>query len=218
MRTGAATAVAARYLANQKSTTATIIGCGIQGRIQLRSLAEVLPLETVYAFDLDQAQSQMFANDMRQQTGLDVVAIGDFADGTRVSQVVVTCTSSRDGFLGSEHIAPGTFISAVGADNDDKQELRSDLVLESRLVTDVTDQCAVIGELRHVLQTGSTKESVVWAELGAIAAGAVTPTISDTEIVIFDSTGSAIQDVAAAGIIYERAIAANAGIAVEMAQ
>ena len=109
MRTGAATAVAAKYLAQKSASVVTIIGCGIQGRVQLQSLAEVLPLTTVYAFDNDREQREMFVTEMRDQTNLEIIPLDDFAKGTHASQVIVTCTSSRIPFLGTEHVEPGTF-------------------------------------------------------------------------------------------------------------
>lgn len=217
MRTGAATAVGAKYLANPDATTATVIGCGIQGRAQLLSLLEVLPLTTVYAFDSDRAQRDRFVEQMCAETQIDIFPANDFADGTRASQAIVTCTSSRTPFLGRDHVSPGTFIAAVGADNDDKQELHPDLMAHSKVIVDLIDQCAGIGELHHALEAGVMTRNDVVAELGAIVSGTKHPSFASDDIIVFDSTGSAIQDVAAAGIIYERAREASIGLAMEFA-
>ena len=214
MRTGAATAVAAKYLARQNSETATVIGCGIQGRVQLLSLAEVLPLKMVRVFDLDRRRADAFAGLMRDETGLEVLPVDDFANATRASDVIVTCTSSRRAFLTGEHIAPGTFIAAVGADNHDKQELAPELLAGSRVVVDVLDQCAGIGELHHALEAEIMTRSDVAAELGAVVAGTAKVEFGPDDVVVFDSTGSAIQDVASAGIIYERAKAGGGALSV----
>jgi ornithine cyclodeaminase/alanine dehydrogenase len=205
MRTGAATAVAAKYLAKDNTSVVTVIGCGTQGRVQLLSLAAVLPLKTVYAYDNDRIQTDLFVEQMSEETGLKIVPVDDFADGTLNSQAIVTCTSSKAPFLARNHVLPGTFIAAVGADNDDKQELDPDLLAYSRVFVDVIEQCAQIGELHHALEAGAMTRTNVVAELGAIVARNAHPRISPDDIVVFDSTGSAIQDVAAAGIIYERA-------------
>lgn len=215
MRTGAATAVAAKYLAQDNTKVVTIIGCGIQGRVQLLSLLEVLPLTTVYAFDKDRKQTDVFVEQMRCETGLEIISVDDFVAATLKSQVIVTCTSSRTPFLGRNHVAPGTFIAAVGADNDDKQELEPDLLAHSKVVVDLIDQCAGIGELHHALEAGAmTREDVV-AELGAIVSRSMRPVFSSEDVIIFDSTGSAIQDVAAAGMIYERAKSGDIGLSME---
>ncbi len=217
MRTGAATAVAAKYLAHKDTDTLTVIGCGVQGRVQLLSLIEVLPLNMVYAFDLDSKCSAEFAERMSADTGISVIPVKHFADGTLASRAVVTCTSARRPFLGREHVRPGTFIAAVGADNDDKQELDVELMAEARVIVDLLEQCAGIGELHHALDAGAMERTDVVAELAGIVAGTVKPEFAADDIIVFDSTGSAIQDVAAAGIIYERARAANIGLAMGFA-
>lgn len=217
MRTGAATAVAAKYLARPDSSVMTIIGCGIQGRVQLLALKEVLPLETVYVIDLERQRANNFAAKMQVETGLDVLSIDNLADATLASHAIVTCTTSREPFLRSEHVAPGTFIAAVGADNADKQELHSDLMSRSKVIVDILDQCAEIGELHYALKAGVMTRTDVVAELAPIVAGTIQPDFKEDDVIIFDSTGSAIQDVAAAGIIYERAKAEGFGLPMQFA-
>jgi len=217
MRTGAATAVAAKYLAPKDASVATIIGCGVQARAQLLALLEVLPLGTVYAFDLDRSRVATFIAELRAETALDIFPVDDFADGTSRSRVIVTCTSSRQAFLRSAHVRPGTFIAAVGADNNDKQELDPELLGSARVVVDVLAQCAEIGELHHALDAGVMTRDGVYAELGDIVAKGTRPEFDPADIVVFDSTGSAIQDVVAAGVIYERAIAGGHGLTVALA-
>ncbi|MCI0518266.1 MAG: ornithine cyclodeaminase family protein [Woeseiaceae bacterium] len=217
MRTGAATAVAAKHLAPPDTAVATVIGCGIQGRVQMLALQAVLPVVTVYAFDLDRQRCEAFAARMRDETGLDVIAVDELADATRASQAIVTCTSSRKPFLGREHVSPGTFIAAVGADNADKQELHAELLRQSKLVVDLIDQCAEMGELHHALDAGVMQRSDVYAELSQVVARSGQPGMRTDDIVIFDSTGTAIQDVAAAGMIYERAKARGIGTAMRFA-
>lgn len=217
MRTAAATAVAAKYLARKDTTVATIIGCGIQGRVQMLALQEALPLKTVYAFDSDVARKETFVQHMLGETGLDVIPVDNIADATLASQAIVTCTSSRVPYLRREHVVPGTFIAAVGADNHDKQELHPDLMRRSKVVVDLINQCAEIGELHHALDAGAMTPTDVVGELGAIVARRESPTFRPDDVIIFDSTGSAIQDVAAAGIIFERAKAAGIGLSMEFA-
>lgn len=216
MRTGAATAVAAKYLAPRSAAVATVVGCGIQGRVQLRSLLEVLPLRTIYAFDTDSQQLTSFVSEMSANTGVEVIAVDDLRAATRNSQVIVTCTSSRKPFLSLDHVVQGTFVAAVGADNDDKHELDTDLMARSKVVVDIMEQCAEIGELHHALKAGVMTCDDVVAELADVVTG-ISAVFEPDDIIVFDSTGSAIQDVAAAGVIYERAMASGAGIPVDFA-
>src|SRR6185503_397625 len=122
-RTGAATALAARYLARPDSAVATICGCGVQGRIQLVALKHVLPLERVYAFDIDEAAARAFARQMSAELEIPVLPAAMLHEAVRQSDVTVTCTTSRQPFLSSEDVPLGAFVAAVGADSSDKQEL-----------------------------------------------------------------------------------------------
>ncbi len=203
-RTGAATAVAAKYLANPNSDTVTICGCGAQGRIQLRALAEVLPIRRAFAFSRDQSRARAFAAEMGSELGIDVKPAEDLRQPVQASNVCVTCTRSTRYFLLKEYVTAGTFIAAVGADSPAKQELDPELLMSNKVVVDIRAQCAKVGELRHALTRGFS-ESNVHAELGEIVSGKKPGRTSEEEIIIFDSTGTALQDVAAAAAVYEKA-------------
>lgn len=207
LRTGAATAVAAKYLARPNSKVATVCGCGSQGRVQLRSLCRILHLERAYAFDLNQGQARTFAAELSRELAIEIECVKDLASALANSDVCVTCTPSRKYFIHKEHVAPGTFVAAVGADNEDKQELDPRLLASSKVVADILEQCAEIGDLHHAISAGVMPRSSVHAELGAIVAGNKQGRTSEEEITIFDSTGTALQDVAVAAMVYERAVA-----------
>jgi alanine dehydrogenase len=217
-RTAAATAVAAKWLARPDASVATICGCGSQGRAQLRALKRVLPLQRAYAFDADEATARAFAQDLSADLGLDVSAVADLGDAVRSSDVCVTCTPSRRPFLEREHVRPGTFVAAVGADSPDKQELHPALMAGGTVVVDVLDQCASIGDLHHALDAGVLTRDNVHAELADIVTARKPGRRSRDEITIFDSTGTALEDVAAAAVVYERAVAAGAGLTVALGE
>ena len=122
IRTAAATAVAARYLARDDAATVTICGCGEQGRSQLRALARVRPIHHVWAFDIDHEKAERFAHELHGQLDAHITAVREIGAATRDAAIWVTCTPARRWFVGREHVAPGTFIAAVGADNAEKQE------------------------------------------------------------------------------------------------
>jgi alanine dehydrogenase len=216
IRTGAATGVAAKYLARRDAKVATICGCGNQGRISLKALAHVRPLTRAYAFDIDEGQARRFANELSKELALEVDAVNDLAKAVRESDICVTCTPSKRYFLNSEYVAPGTFIAAVGADNEEKQELDPALMVSNKVVVDLLEQCATIGDFHHALEKGLARKSDVYGELGEVIAGKKAGRISDDEIIIFDSTGIALQDVAAATIVYERAIGNGAGVVIDL--
>lgn len=209
LRTGAATAIAAKYLARPNSRTVTICGAGIQGEIQLRALKEVLPIER--AFIWSRSGAEVFANNMRAALNLDVQPIVDLGEGTRSSDVVITCTPAKHWFLGREHIRPGTFIAAVGSDSPDKQELEPELLAACSVVPDLISQAAHVGDLHHAIAAGLMKPNQIRGELAAVITGRAPRRTRDDEIIIFDSTGTALQDAAAAAMVYENTLTAGGG-------
>ena len=210
-RTGAATAIAAKYLARSDSKTVTICGCGNQGCVSLRALSGVLPLERVWAYDCDQAQAQRFASELAEELRIDIEAVSDLETSVRQSDICITCTSSKQPFLKRDFVAPGTFIAAIGADSPEKQELEPTLLSHNRIVVDTLEQCADIGEVHHALDAGLITKADVYAELGEVIAGVKPGRTSSDEIIIFDSTGMALQDVVTAAAVYEKAVNKGAG-------
>lgn len=217
LRTAAATAVAAKYLARKDSRIITICGCGNQGRIQLKALARVLHLEAAFAYDKSGELSLQYAHELASDVNFSVEPAPNLADAIRQSDICVTCTPSRLPLLRLNDVRPGTFIAAVGADNPQKQELHPELMANSKIVCDILEQCAAMGDLHHALDAGAVSKADVHAELGEIVAGIKLGRESQEEIIVFDSTGMALQDVAAAAILYEKAERQASGIRLNFA-
>lgn len=210
-RTGAATTLAARHLARPESTIATICGAGVQGRIQARAIAAAVTLQRLNVWDIRPEAAKALAGELSGDLEIDV-RVADSLDCVRESDVIVTCTSSRQAFLTPELVRPGTFIAAIGADNSDKQEIDPLLYAASLAVVDSLEQAVEIGDLHHALAAGAVDRGHVHATLGEIIAGR-RPGRGDAEsITLFDSTGLGLQDVAAATEIYRRACQAGVGI------
>ncbi len=218
IRTGAATGVAAKYLARPDATVATVAGCGNQGRISLRALGAVRRLEKVYAFDVEHELAERYANELSGELRIAVTAVRDLSDAVGRSDICVTCTPSKQPYLNQSDVAPGTFIAAVGADNEEKQELDARLIAASKVVVDSLDQCAAIGDLKLALKQGLMTKADAHAELGEVIAGRKPGRENSEEVIVFDSTGTALQDVAAAAMVYEKALAADRGVVLDFAK
>jgi alanine dehydrogenase len=216
VRTAAATAVAARYLAREDAEIVTICGCGVQGLAQLRAIARVRPVRAVFAFDANGSRAEEYAAAMTRELGIEVRAVRDLIGAVRGSEICVTCTTSRRAILHREDVPDGMFVAAVGADNPEKQEIDPELLAASTVVADVLEQCAMIGDLHHALAAGVMTRDDVHAELGEVVAGRKRGRATDDEIIVFDSTGTGLQDVAAAALVYERAVAAGRGTEVNL--
>jgi ornithine cyclodeaminase/alanine dehydrogenase-like protein (mu-crystallin family) len=167
---------------------------------------KVRQLDKVFVYDTDSLQAERFAREFSNDIKVIPITAIDLHAALGQSQVCITCTPSKKPFIHANDIMPGTFIAAVGSDSEEKQELFPDLVASSRIVVDIAEQCATIGELHHAIEQGLTSIDSIHAELGQIITGQKRGRESDQEIIIFDSTGTALQDVAAAPIVYEKAL------------
>lgn len=204
-RTAAATALAARYLARPDSESVLICGCGAQGAAQLDALREVLPLARCLAWDSEPERAAEFAGYAAAE-GLAAEAATDLAAAASASDVIVTCTTARRPFLDRGMVRPGTFVAAVGADNPDKSEIAPALMAGVRVVADILGQCAAMGDLHHAVAAGAMTREAVHAELADLVCGTRPGRETADEIAIFDSTGTGLQDVAAAAAVYECAL------------
>ena len=216
LRTAAATAVAARHLARSDARVVTVIGCGVQGRSQLQALACVRDVERVFAWDAERGAAERYAREMSGSLGLDVVAVSDYHDAVLESDIVVTCTPSRTPLLAAADVPAGCFVAGVGADSEDKHELAPDLLARGIVVADVLEQCARIGDLHHALDAGAMRRDEVHAELADVVSGRRPGRRSPDEVTVFDSTGTALEDVAAAAVVYERARAERRGVSIRL--
>lgn len=202
LRTAAASAVAARHLAAPECDTALICGCGGQALAQVRALHAVRQPKRWLAFDKEPAKATAFAAAAGAETGIRFEPVADLAQAVGDSRIIITCTTARRFFITREMVRPGSFIAAIGADSETKQEIDPRLLAAARVVTDLTPQAAKIGDLHHAISAGTMTEHDVHAELAEVVAGLRPGRASDEEVFVFDSTGTGLQDVAAAIAAY----------------
>ncbi|MEQ1619303.1 MAG: ornithine cyclodeaminase family protein [Terricaulis sp.] len=203
-RTAAATALAARHMAPPHARTVLLCGCGVQALAHAEALADLFKLEVVLCWDQRLENALALATRIKTDLSLPAQNVVDLTAARNV-QIIVTCTTSTAPFLGPEHVQPGAFIAAVGADNPSKNEITPALMARSTVVCDSTAQCAAMGDLHHALEAGAVSREQVHAELSEVASGVKPGRLSAEEIVVFDSTGLAVQDAAAASMAYLRA-------------
>jgi alanine dehydrogenase len=207
-RTAAATALAAKYLARPESRIVAMIGCGAQARHHVEALRDVMPIDVVVFCDPRDDAADAFGAQMREM-GVETRRVSDARTAARGADVVVTVTTSTRPVLGLADVEPGTFVAGVGADNPSKHELATDLMQASCVIVDSLAQASIMGDLHHAIEAGVMRAMDVQGELAELVAGRLAGRTSDGERWVFDSTGLAIQDLAAAAMIYERARAAR---------
>ena len=215
LRTAAASAVAAKHLARADSHVVTIWGCGVQGPIQLAALRQVLPVTEVWLYDTNARRASDLAAALSSDPTLAVRVATDPEAAVARSDVVVTCTPATGVILRRAAVRAGTFVAAVGADNPAKQEIEPALMAAATVVVDILDQAATMGDLHHAIEAGLMTRDQAHAELGDVVARRKPGRTSAAEITLFDSTGTALQDVAAAALTYEHALRRGAGITVD---
>jgi ornithine cyclodeaminase/alanine dehydrogenase len=195
LRTAATTALAIHWLAPRDAKVATIVGCGALGRAHLEALRGCTAIRKVNLFDRDAGSAQTLAGWACGELGLECAVAAELPKATLASEVIVTCASSKLAYLEAGHVRPGTFVAAVGADNEHKSEIAASLLGAARIVTDRTVQCRKVGDLRNAPE-GAT----VCGEMTDVVAGRV-PRTAPGEIVLFDSTGLAVEDLAVCALL-----------------
>ena len=216
VRTGAATAVAARHLARAESEVITVVGTGTQAKTQVEALSHVLPLKRVHLVGRDVAKTQTKASHFAEELGLEVVPYESVTEALVGADVLVTSTPSRKALVRASDIPPGLFIAAVGADSPGKQELDPRIVANATVVPDVLSQCIHVGELQHAISAGLMTQDQVLGELGAVLCGQRPGRTSSEEVTLYDSTGTALQDVALGFEVYEKALETGIGLSVAL--
>jgi alanine dehydrogenase len=203
LRTAAAGAVAARYLAREDAATLGIIGTGAQAVFEVEALAAVRNIEQVSASARSVESGHRFATDVKARTGLDVV-LRSTREVVEAVDILVTATPATGPLFDSAWVKPGTHISAIGSDNVGKHELPVELLSHAILVMDYPPQTMILGEAQHLIYAGlATPQELEERSLGSLVTGRISGRESRDAITVFDSTGVAVQDVAAASCVLD---------------
>lgn len=215
VRTAAAGAVAAMHLAREDAECAVILGAGAQARLQLQALTLVRPIRraAIWARDADKAEAA--AREMSATLGIEVTAAADARAAVAVADVIVTTTPATTPILMDGWLRPGQHVTAMGSDGEHKNEVDPGLFRHVVYVADSVAQTARHGELRAALAAGTADRDARFAELGAVAAGAVQGRPYADAITLCDLTGTGAQDTAIADLALTRLQAAGAGMTVD---
>jgi ectoine utilization protein EutC len=212
LRTAAAGAVAAKYLAKKHLDTVGVIGAGSQGRFQLQAVTEVRRFRQVLVYDVDSARSARYVEEMSDTLGVACVAAKDVQTVVTASDLLVTATPSTEPYVRAEWPHPGLHITAMGADSPLKQELESEVLRRADLlVCDLKSQCLERGELHHGLAQGTISKSDPIVELGELTSGRHPGRKDDSQVTVCDLTGVGVQDAAIATLAYSKALQGGLG-------
>ena len=215
LRTGAASGVATRHLARQDASTLGIYGAGWQAESQLEAIAAAKRLDRIIVYTRTERTRKTFAQTMSEKIGQEVETT-HFPEEPAAQDIVVTMTSSKEPVLHGEWLKPGAHVNAAGSNFLFKREIDQDVVKRASLVTiDSREELGLeAGNLLQAVETGVVLPEAV-RELGQIIAGQVPGRTSPEEITVFASQGIALEDMAVARIVYDRAIEQGVGREIE---
>jgi len=217
-KTGATGAVAADELAREDANSAAIIGSGAQARGQLRALATVRDLETIWVYSPTKEHREEFAGEMDRRLDGSVAAVASAAAAVEGADIVVTATNASEPVFDGDALEDGTHVTAMGQYNPEKRELDAATIERAKYVPDLRDRAFQdAGSFLHALEEGVVDEDHVHAELGDVVAGNAPGRESDEEITVFDSGGTGIETVAGAYLLYEKATEAGLGETIDFA-
>ena len=215
MRTGAASGVATKYLAREDANTLGLYGAGWQAESQLEAIAAVRDLERVIVYSRREESRKLFAEKMSERIGMEIETT-HAADEPAAQDIVVTATSSREPVLLGEWLRPGAHVNAAGSNFLFKSEIDREVVRRASFVcVDSREELGLeAGDLVQPLETGLILPEAVY-ELGQVIAGQVEGRRGPEDITLFASQGLALEDVAAARVVYDRAVERDVGRDIE---
>ena len=202
IRTAAAGAIAAKYMAPKKVKRIGVFGAGTHGRLQPIYLQRVLNCKDLITWGINQDELDVYEKDMKE-LGFRVETTQESEDITSTCNLIVTCTPSKEPLIFVDQVKDGTHITALGSDTPEKQELDSAILKKTdRLIVDSIEQCLLRGESFKALQNRKINKNKM-IELGDMIVNKQLQRQSDEEITVVDLTGVAVQDIQISKAVWE---------------
>ena len=215
IRTGAASGLATRYMARDDAATVAVIGSGFQARTQLEAVCAVRDIKQARVFSRRHERREDFAKRSGERLGVDVQAVDSAQECVEGADIVIAITSAREPVVLGEWLAEGAHVNAAGGNHWQRREIDEATVLRSELiVVDDLEQAKVeCGDLMWLEARGSFRWGMAH-ELSDVVAGRVPGRVSQEGVTLFESMGVALEDIAAADLVYRKA--KEQGIGVEL--
>lgn len=215
-KTGAVGAVGVDALAKEDASTIGIVGSGKQARAQIVAARTVRDIDRVRVYSRTKENREEFASWMEDETGIPTTAVDDSTTAVKDADIVITSTTASDPVFDGRDLSPGTHVTAMGQYHPYKREIDDYTVANATYVSDLRERATSdAGAFLHALHSGAVADNHVHAELGDVVAGNAPGRRSDDEITVFDSGGTAIETVAGANLVYEKARERDLGTPLE---
>jgi len=217
IRTAATTAVATRLLAREEASDLAILGSGVQARTHLEAMLLARPIKRVRVWSRDPDHARHFAERESQRRGIKVEPMGTAQAAVAEADIICTTTAAREPVLLGEWIAPGAHVNAVGSSVAFTRELDTAAVVKASLFVDRRESTInEAGDFLFAKKEGAIGDDHIQGEIGEILLGRIVGRASAAEITLFKSLGLAVEDLAAAHHIYQKALEKGMGMAVEL--
>lgn len=215
-RTGAAAAVATKYLARRDASVVGLVGAGFIAGFHLEAFTKVMDVEKTYVYDVVRAKAERLAREAEEKYGIRAVAVDSVREAVESADVLATLTPSREPIVKDEWVRESTHINAMGADAPGKEELDPNILRRARVFVDDLEQAAHSGEVNVPISKGLLRLEDICGELGEVVAGLKRGRESEEDVTVFDSTGLAIQDVIVAQYVYSEAVKRGRAVRIEL--
>ena len=218
VRTGAVSGVATKYLAREdKGQSVGIFGAGVQAKMQLWAVAEAREISKAYIYDISDEAVARFVTEMTAKLDLGITKVSSPDQILENCDIICTATSSATPIFDGDKVRKGTHINGIGSHTPNARELDTNIVKKSRLVADSYEACLKeAGDIMIPIEEGAIDKSHMYAELGEVVTGKKPARQNDDEITLFKSNGLAIQDVATAKLVYDKAMESGIGTKIEI--
>lgn len=229
LRTGAAGAIGAKYLARQDARQLLLVGTGAQAACQIAANLLVMPaLETVRLYNPHgadragarlpaiQAETEALLAGCGRQLTARLTVTDDLPAAVSRSDIIITATPSRAALIDAAWVKPGAHFSCMGADVKGKQELDPMILKGARVFADDIQQAIAVGECQNAINRGIMFQTEIAGEIGAVMGHTLAGRMGADEVTVFDSTGIALQDLAVAKAAYDLALQKGCGVPVEL--
>ena len=217
VRTAAASGVATSLLAREDAAELAILGAGVQGRHHLTAMTTVRPIRRVRVFDAVPANAERFRQEMQPTTSAAIDVVASPEEAIRGADVVVGTSTSRTPIIEYPWLKPGAHVNGVGSHTPETREIAGEVIARARVVVDSREAALTeAGDLLMPIADGLVTPEQVSDELGEVVEGRKPGRTSPEQITVYKSVGIAIQDMAVANLVYQKAVSAGVGTEVEL--
>ncbi len=217
MRTACASALATKILARAQAPVMGILGAGVQARAHIEALARVRKLTEIKIYSPSGTSAPRIREALEPAIGIPIEVSASAEDAVRDSDIVVTVSTAKEPIVRPHWLKPGVHINAVGSHRPDLREIDGATLARAKIVVDSREAImAECGDILLALKEKSISPDAIHAEMGELLAGGKAGRIDDDEITLYKSVGIAVQDVAAAHLVYRKALQRGVGTDVEI--